>query len=197
MTGGLPEKIRIYTELTKRGIQELESIIERLSLIPELKQTTPLNKSENTTSNNKNVFIVHGHDDGAKQTVARFIEKLGLNPIILHEQANQGQTIIEKFEAHSNVGFAIILLTPDDTGGEANKDKNKPRARQNVILELGYFIGSLGRKKVCALYTKGVELPSDLSGILYVSFEENDTWKFQLAKEIKASGIDIDLNLSI
>jgi predicted nucleotide-binding protein len=98
-----------------------------------------------------------------KESVARFLEKLDLRPIILHEQPNKGRTVIEKFEAHSDVGFAVVLLTPDDVGGLASSpDKLSRRARQNVILELGYFIGKLGRAKVCALYKEGVEIPSDI-----------------------------------
>lgn len=146
-----------------------------------------------------NIFIVHGHDDSIKQDVARFLEKLGLNPIVLHEQPNKGRTIIEKFEDHSNVRFAVVLLTPDDVGRtKAPSSLGVPpqhdRARQNVILELGYFIGTLGRNRVCALYHEGVELPSDLSGILYVKLDKGDSWKLSLAREIKAAGIDVDLN---
>ncbi len=198
MNGGVRETIRVNKELITRGIQELESIIERLDLIPESQPSVLLPQEKpHDKIPNKNIFIVHGHDSGMKQTVARFVEKLGFTPIILHEQANQGRTIIEKFEANADVCFAIILLTPDDIGGETGKDVNQSRARQNVILELGYFIGTLGRKNVCALYVEGVELPSDLSGILYISFDGGEAWKFKLAKEIRASGIEIDLNLVI
>jgi predicted nucleotide-binding protein len=111
------------------------------------------------------VFIVHGHDEAAKQAVSRFIEKLGFTATILHEQPNAGRTIIEKIEAYSNVGFAIILLTPDDIGGTSDKpDVLNPRARQNVILELGYFFAKLGRQRVCALYKEN----SNCSGIIGV-----------------------------
>ena len=89
-------------------------------------------------SNAKTVFIVHGHDDAVRETVARFVTKLDLVPIVLHEQANEGRTIVDKLETHGNVGFAIILLTPDDIGGP-NAGSLRPRARQNVVLELGYF----------------------------------------------------------
>lgn len=98
----------------------------------------------------RKIFIVHGHDEGAREAVARYVERLGFEPIILHEQASQGRTIIEKIEAHSDVGFAIVLLTPDDFGGRKGEEA-KDRARQNVLLELGYFVGRLGRARVCAL----------------------------------------------
>jgi predicted nucleotide-binding protein len=143
----------------------------------------------------RTVFIVHGHDEAVKQSVARFLEKLDLHPIILHEQPNKGRTIIEKFEAHSDVGFAVVLLTPDDLGGVASTPaKLQPRARQNVILELGYFIGKLGRARVCALYTKGVELPSDIHDVVYVPYDEGGAWRIGLARELNAAGITVDMN---
>jgi predicted nucleotide-binding protein len=148
-------------------------------------------------SDSRNVFLVHGHDDAMKESVARFLEKLDLHPIILHEQPNKGRTVIEKFEAHSDVGFAVVLLTPDDVGGLASSpDKPSPRARQNVILELGYFIGRLGRAKVCALHKGGVEIPSDIHGVLYVPYDAGNGWRLKLASEIKAAGIAVDLNLA-
>lgn len=144
----------------------------------------------------RKVFIVHGHDNEAKETVARFLQNLELEPIILHEQANKGKTIIEKFEHHSEeVGFAVILLTPDDVGNVKTKADNlNPRARQNVVFELGYFFAKLKREKVCALYKGGVELPSDFQGVLYVLMDEQGAWKLTLAREIRAAEIKIDMN---
>ena len=150
---------------------------------------------EPTTS--KDIFVVHGHDESAKEAVARFLEKLGLHPIILHEQPNAGRTVIEKFEVYSNVGFAVVLLTPDDIGtSRASPKQQKFRARQNVVFELGYFVGKLGRERVCALYKEDVEIPSDILGVLFVSMDHG-TWRFQLAKEMKVAGIDIDMNKAI
>lgn len=114
----------------------------------------------------RKVFIVHGHDDGARETVARFLERIGLEAIILQEQANQGQTIIEKMVVHSDVGFAVVLLTPDDEGCAKGRVP-EPRARQNMLLELGYFIGRLGREKVCALKRGTLEIPSDFAGVVW------------------------------
>ena len=141
------------------------------------------------------VFIVHGHDDAAKEAVARFVEKIGLEAIILHEQASSGNTIIEKIEANSNVGFAIVLYTPCDEGGpKGEKDQLKPRARQNVIFEHGYLIGKIGRENVCALVKGDIETPTDISGVVYIKMNEGDGWKLAVAKEIKACDYDIDLN---
>lgn len=142
------------------------------------------------------VFVVHGHDNEAKQTVARLLEWLGINVTILHEQTDEGRTLIEKLEQHANPAtFAVILLTPDDVGAsQANKRKLAPRPRQNVVLELGYFYGRLGRKNVCPLYKEGVELPSDMSGIVYTLIDDGGQWKYKLARELQAAGIGVDLN---
>lgn len=141
----------------------------------------------------RKVFIVHGHDDGARETVARFLERIGLEAIILHEQANQGRTIIEKVVAHSDVGFAVVLLTPDDEGC-VKGGRPEPRARQNVLLELGYFIGRLGREKVCALKRGELEIPSDFAGVVWETMDSHGSWKQALARELEAAGHSIDWN---
>jgi len=142
----------------------------------------------------RKIFIVHGHDDGPKYAVTRYVERLGFEAIILHEQASQGRTIIEKIEAHSDVGFAIILLTPDDFGG-AKGEAPKDRARQNVILELGFFVGKLSRSRVCALKRGDIEVPSDFGGVVYVTYDESGAWQKELGAELEAAGFDIDWNL--
>ncbi len=141
------------------------------------------------------VFIIHGHDGGAKSEVARLVERLGLTAVILHEQPNQGKTILEKLERHSDAAFAIALLTPDDVGGSSATSQLRPRARQNVIFELGIFQSKLGRDKVCILYTPGVEMPSDYGGFVYCEMDKSGGWQLKVAKELKAAGIPVDLNL--
>lgn len=143
------------------------------------------------------VFVVHGRDNGTKETVARFLEQQGLQPVILHEQPSRGMTIPEKLIANSNVGFAVVLLTPDDFGRAKTDGEEKPRARQNVMLELGYFVGRLGREKVCALLKDSVELPSDYVGVVYVPWDDAGAWKMELAKEMHAAGFNIDFNTVI
>ncbi len=149
-----------------------------------------------TFSQTKTVFIVHGHDEELKNAVKQFLTRLGLRPIILHEQANRGRTIIEKFIDHSNVAFAVVLLTPDDKGGSLTgpSQKLQHRARQNVILELGYFIGRIGRDKVAAIYDKSVEMPSDYQGVLFLPFDEGGKWRHLLLKELRAAKVPIDLS---
>jgi len=141
------------------------------------------------------VFLVHGHDNEAKESAARFIERLGLEAVILHEQANRGRTIIEKLEHHVEACFVVVLLTPDDVGAARKvADSLQPRARQNVIFELGLFIGKLGRSRVCALQKGAVELPSDYHGVLPVLMDEGGGWKAQLAEELKQAGCVININ---
>ena len=144
---------------------------------------------------NEKIFIVHGRNNELKETIARFLETLELTPIILHEQSNQGKTIIEKLESHSDVGFAVVLMTPDDMGYLVNEESSaKYRARQNVVFELGYFIGKLGRTHVAAIVKGDIEIPTDISGVFYIGVDNNDNWKMMLAKEIKGAGYNINLN---
>jgi predicted nucleotide-binding protein len=143
--------------------------------------------------------VVHGHDDGAKHSVARFLEQLGIVPVILQEQINRGMTVIEKFEdLAGRAGFAVILITPDDMGHAAGKEQEKKnRPRQNVVLELGYFVGRLGRSKTLVLVKGEVEMPSDVLGLVYEPMDRTEGWKIRLARELKASGFEIDLNRAI
>ncbi len=144
---------------------------------------------------NKKVFIVHGHDDLLKESVARLVEKIGLEAVILHEQANEGLTIIQKLEKQADVGYAIILYTPCDEGRKKGSENSKPRARQNVVFEHGLFMGKLGSERVCALRKSEVEMPSDAQGILYIEVKEgSNDWMYQVAKELKKAGYDVDLN---
>lgn len=138
------------------------------------------------------VFIVHGHDGELKEAVARIIEKQGIEAVILSEQANQGKTIIEKFENYSDVGGAICLFTADDIGKSKKEASDHARARQNVVFEAGYFIGKLGRDHIVILADDGIEMPSDLSGVVRTN---TGNWQFELLKELKAMGYAIDLNL--
>jgi predicted nucleotide-binding protein len=144
----------------------------------------------------KTVFIVHGHDHGARDTVELFLRRVGLNPIILAERPSRGDTVIEKIEREGVCDFAIVLLTPDDKGGpkDAEPSAYRYRARQNVLLELGFFIGKIGRAKVCALHKGGVEIPSDYSGVLWVPLDDGGNWKKGLGKELAAAGLPADLS---
>ena len=133
----------------------------------------------------RRVFVVHGHDEATKESVARFLSKLNLEPIILHERPNQGRTIIEKFESHADVDFAVILLTPDDRGHPSDSpEKTRPRARQNVIFELGYFVGRLGRSRVCALHKGNVEILSDYDGVIYVAMDDPQGWRIACDRSV-------------
>jgi hypothetical protein len=144
-----------YQELRDKisnKIDNIERLIEKAELMKsDVGEATLKPAKQINFKDNDNVFIVHGHSIEVQQLVARVIEKLGLNAIILQEQPNEGKTVIEKFEGNSNVGFAIILLTDDDEGKARTQIGLQKRARQNVTLELGYFIGKLGRERVLPL----------------------------------------------
>ena len=161
---------------TKWHIMNDEKLVHDITVEILKEVQTELKNSKSTQKksviNNKRVFIVHGHDDKIKLDVARFLEKLNLEPVILHEQANQGKTIIEKIESETDVGYGIVLYTPCDKGGTKDTDfeNMKFRARQNVIFEHGFLIARLGRNRVCALLDGEVEQPSDINGILYVKY---------------------------
>lgn len=141
------------------------------------------------------VFILHGRDP-AKDELAAFLMRLGLQPIILCEQDHAGRTIIEQIEHHAlRADYAIALLTGDDEGHLAGKpDEKLPRARQNVVLELGLFLGILGRRRIAVLYRSGVELPSDLHGLLYIPFKTIAEARLQLVQAMKSAGLDVDAN---
>lgn len=184
---GVREKIAYSVAILGQAVRFLE---EEIADAAEEQTAPPVRDLSRDFSK---VFVVHGHDDGAREAVARFLERLGIKPIILHEQANQGRTVIEKVEAHSGVNFAVVLLTPDDEGC-AKDGTPAPRARQNVLLELGYFIGKLGRKHVCALRRGSIEIPSDFVGVVAESFDEAGGWRQKLATELDAAGFSIDWN---
>lgn len=174
--------------LLRSAIKDIEfekelSEWENSNSFPVIYNTFPTDKTK--------VFIVHGHDEGLKNEVARFVERQGLEAIILHEQVSRSQTIIEKIESYSEVGFSIVLYTPCDIGGSSSSGETQPRARQNVIFEHGYFVAKLGRENVIALNKGDVEIPNDLSGMIYTSYEKDD-WKRNIARELKASGYKID-----
>ena len=184
-------------------LEIIDGLIELLKAHADLAETggsaiSP-ERSLNSPRISNRVFLVHGHNEAAIQETARFLEKFDLDIIILREQPNSGRTIIEKFIDFSDVGFSVVLLTSDDLGGAQKTpyDKQRPRARQNVILELGFFLGKLGRKRVCALYQEGVEIPSDYDGVIFIPLDKNGAWHLPLARELKAAGLSIDLNKAL
>lgn len=188
-----------YKEEIRRSVIKLKSLKglfeERVVDAPQVITKPATNNRTSPNLASKRIFVVHGHDEGTKEAVARYLAKLTLSPIILHEQPNQGKTIIEKFESHSDVAFAIVLLTPDDIGHtKDDASKASPRARQNVVLEMGFFMGTLGRSHVCVLYKEGVEIPSDYHGVAYIPLDAGGAWRLLVAREIKSAGIDIDIN---
>jgi predicted nucleotide-binding protein len=175
--------------LLKRAIKQLNAEIADVAPVMSARASTAPAKGEGK------VFVVHGHDEAALQELARFLEKLGLHAVVLREQPDQGRTVIEKFEACADeVEFAVVLLTPDDIGGMAAAEDHSARARQNVVFELGYFAGKMGRGRVCLLCKGSVEMPSDLYGVIDTSLDDGGGWKLRLGKEMRAAGMAFDPN---
>ena len=193
---------REHEQAFTRGVSQAESFLK--SRIVELEEDihdsapdVPSAQLSSAQPDHRKVFVVHGHDYGTKETVARYLSKLGLVPIILHEQADKGCTLIEKFEQHTDVACAVVILTPDDIAASKNNPgAQEQRARQNVIFEMGFFIGRLGRERTFALLKAGVTKPSDIDGILYIPMGDSgdETWRLILVRELKAAGMAVDAN---
>jgi predicted nucleotide-binding protein len=193
----LPEIKQGYQKGISDAIIKLNSLKEILvENLQDIEQnSSPYSKSIETMPviNNTEIFIVHGHDDEAKMELEHFVSEIGLTPIILHRKPDEGLTIIEKFEKHSKVGFALILITPDDDGKDST-GKIIKRARQNVIFEMGFFLGKLGRGRVCCIRKEDVEMPSDISGVIYKPFKSKiDEVKYALITELKAAGYKLKI----
>lgn len=196
--------IKEYKDDISRLINKMIGDIEKIDLIP-CEISAPSKPENNVEKDLSKVFVVHGHDNYLKETAARTLSLLGLDPIILHEQEDYGKKIIEKFESNAlNIGFAVILLTADDFGiskkevsiaNDKNEEPNfKSRARQNVIFEMGYFMGKLDRAHVFLLLEKDVEKPGDLDGVIYTAVDSEGMWKIKLAKRLKAVGYKVNVD---
>lgn len=190
------ERVADFLKDVDKQVRRLGSVVSRLELFDEAESQPAISR---TTTSSKRVFIVHGHDEALREAAARFVMKLNYEPIILQEQPNMGSTVIEKFEREAqDATFAIVILTSDDLGGARDKESAglKARARQNVLFELGYFTGVLGRARVAALMeTPDIEIPSDLAGLIYIDASPGKVvWQQKLAREMMAAGLDIDLN---
>lgn len=185
------QKDNYVNDITKEVFKESEKKIKKNTDKENLKdQVGKIDKTK--------VFIVHGHDDLAKTELARFIEKLGFEAIILHEQPSSGKTIIEKIEEYSNVGFGLVLYTPCDVGAQKDEAENLNfRARQNVVFEHGFLMGKIGRKNVCALVKDKVETPNDISGVVYITMDYHKRWQVEIAKELKKAGYRVDMNVVV
>lgn len=188
-----------FEDAFKKGLNEakalIDSYIENLSIFEQIEEDYD-KEIKNTVQSNK-VFIVHGRDNESKFELARYLEKIELEPIILHEQVNKGKTIIEKIEEYTDVNYGIVLYTPCDIGGlNDGKDELQERARQNVVFEHGLLIGKIGRNNVSALVKGNIEKPNDISGVVYMDMNSGN-WKIDLAKELKDAGYEIDFNLVI
>ena len=159
--------------------------------VEDVGQEPALSSKLNHHTDSGKVFLVHGHDREVRETVARFLENKGLKVVILDEEPSQGRTIIEKFEDHSSVGYAVVLMTPDDVAGCREGSAVAHRARQNVVFELGFFVGVLKRHRVCVIAKGDLEIPSDYWGVERIPWDEAGGWQGKLLRELKAAKLDI------
>ncbi|NWA25751.1 nucleotide-binding protein [Pseudomonas gingeri] len=201
----IKQKFPTYAERRTYLSEQFTPLLDSLNLsgyegFPPVQAAKPVHATTWSSSvpvvarNKRKVFIVHGRDDLAKYEVSRFIDNLGLEAIILHEQANAGLTIIEKIERYTNeADFALVLYTPCDQGRGYHEQKENPkdRARQNVVFEHGYLMAKLGRENVCALVKGKIETPNDISGVVYVPLDQAGAWQKEIVKELKACGYTI------
>lgn len=191
-------KQETYVRARRSGISQSVALLS--AAIGEIELTEPVGgiSDETMAPGGTRVFIVHGHADVRKLEVASLVRDLtGVKPTILSEYPSQGDTIIEKFErAAAEAAFAIVIASSDDVGAVKGQaaEALAPRARQNVIFELGYFIGKLGRSRVALLVEAGVERPSDTDGIVYIGLDPHGGWKLPLAKELNSAGVAVDFN---
>ncbi len=197
LDSNLGRDIRDFFDDVKEKIHRLDSLFGKIDLISLEISLTDV-RVQYKVPTTKKVFIVHGRDEVSKANLEILLKEMGLEPIVLHRQADEGQTVIEKFEKHgSDVGYAFILLTPDEIAYLAHEDslpdsgrKKEKRARPNVIFEFGYFVGKLTRNRVCCLYTGDVTLPSDLSGFVYKQYNNSiEEVAYSIQKDLKAVGI--------
>lgn len=178
----------------RNAMTVLEAAKTQLTLQAEVAQaveeTAPVTPADQSTQ----VFIVHGHDEAKKHQVARVVRDLtGDEPVILHEVADEGRVLIEKFEASAGqTGYAVVILTADDLGRAVDAPTEIPRGRQNIIFEMGFFFGSIGRRRVSVLLEPGVERPSDVDGLVYTPLDAAGAWKMNLARNMEAAGLEID-----
>ena len=189
------EELKEFKEKINSKVKNLKQLRAKTGLLKQSSDVVVTESKKAIELDKSQVFIVHGHDDEAKSKTARFVEKLGFEAIILHEKASGSKTIIEKIEEYSNVGFGIILYTPCDIGAkQTDKPDLKSRARQNVVFEHGFLIGKIGRSNVCALVKGNIETPNDISGVVYVSMDSADAWRYAIADEMKKAGYIVDKN---
>lgn len=182
---------RYFESQVRRAVALIDAAVYELGLLDSEPATGVADESAVPGS----IFVVHGHDGASKYELVRLLDRTNqLGAVILHEQPNRGATVIEKFERHaSDAAFAVVLLTGDDEGRV--RDESAPlsaRGRQNVVFEMGFFVGSLRRERVVVLYEGGVELPSDLNGLIYIPLDSAGAWRLELLKELEGAGIAVD-----
>jgi predicted nucleotide-binding protein len=190
--GEAQEDARFFSSAVMNAAALIDAAIYQLELQNEPDDGLPSPQEQETRDP---IFVVHGRDSARKYELMRLLDRAVEPPaIILHEEANGGTMILEKFERHAQAAsFAIVLLTADDEGRLRGDDTRplSPRARQNVIFELGVFMALLGRAHVAVLKDPSVEGPSDINGLVYIQLDAAGAWRHALLKELRSAGITV------
>lgn len=175
--------------------------LDKIQLVPKENFAVAVEAKAKYIKTGSKIFVVHGHDTISREQLELVLHKLGLEPFVLANTSGGGLTIIEALEEEigkeGNSKFGIVLLTPDDFGYSKidGAEKAQPRARQNVVLEMGMLISAVGRKNTVILKKGHLEVPSDANGILYLGFNDHVKETVpRLVDRLKASGFDIDTN---
>jgi len=195
-----PSKKKLLKEIISDEKSQREEpskeVSDRIRLLrEEPPSTTLLNQNQFLAGNS---LLIHGRDEAAKESLSKFIERLGLRAVIFHEQAEGGKGTIEKFGQLSHIDFAIFLFTNGDIAPPRDKPREgQTRISQDMIFEFGYLVGKIGQRRVCVLYKEGVEIPLSYPGIASIPIDSRGVWRLLVAKEIKEAGIEIDLNKAV
>jgi predicted nucleotide-binding protein len=194
-TQTLAAEAAAYRVQVERKIGKLEALVRRIG---ELGVEAAEDAQKKSAAISRRVLIVHGQDAGLQEQVVRLLTLVGLEPLVLHDQATQGRFVLQAFDGQTDMGFAVVVLTPDDVGASAlryGKDKQvAPRAEQNVVFELGFLVAKLKPSRVLVLHKPGVEVPGDCLGVLCVPADGFGGWRMRLAKELRGAGYAIDLD---
>ncbi|MCV7250813.1 nucleotide-binding protein [Mycobacterium hackensackense] len=186
--------VRSFNSGVGQGVALLEAAITELEVAADMNSGTAL-----IPEPGNEIFVVHGHNEALRLKVVDFLTRAtGTTPTVLIDEANRGMELFQKFEeAAERACFAVVLATADDVGRAKAAPDDRPRARQNVILEWGFFAGRLGRDRVTLLNEEGVELPSDIGGLVYTPIDAGGAWKLLLARELRAAGIEASVDRAL
>ena len=191
----------VTVSVYNKGTHQVQGNAKTKEAVENCLHDATLSNSDNSSNQpNREVFVVYGHDENAKNQLEAILRRWHLEPLLLNQLPSQGQTIIEKVDHYTNQAqYAVVLATPDDEGHRRDHtEERKFRARQNVVLELGMMLSELGRERVAILLKtpEVMEKPSDIDGLIYIPFGDSIDAAAQvsLAREMNVHGYNIQVS---